>query len=247
MNWCPHLQTALSDIEVDTLQVDKPIDYTLPRTGRVDPSIGTASPSAPRQSVRLGFMHTFRYPVYDPSSSSTSPSSALATSSSKVDLPHVLEVATTRLETMLGDVAVAVHPEDERYQTLHGKFVVHPLHSDPSAVADALAGRLCLLGPEEDNTGIGGKREAATPMEPHHQRRTPDGRTVRLLRIVTDAELVDPSLGTGVVKITPAHDPNDFASAQRHHLPIASSCILDDHARMTRRAGDRYNGMDRCV
>lgn len=85
------------------------------------------------------------------------------------DSEERLIVATTRLETMLGDTAVAVHPEDPRYKHLHKKFVIHPF----------------------------------------------DGRR---LPIITDAELVDMEFGTGAVKITPAHDPNDFLCGRRHNL-----------------------------
>jgi valyl-tRNA synthetase len=80
-----------------------------------------------------------------------------------------LIVATTRPETMLGDTAVAVHPDDPRYTHLHGKQVIVPL--------------------------VG-----------------------RRIPIITDGQLVDPSFGTGVVKVTPAHDPNDYATGVRHHL-----------------------------
>ncbi|MGN6367242.1 MAG: valine--tRNA ligase [Phycisphaerae bacterium] len=80
-----------------------------------------------------------------------------------------LIVATTRPETMLGDTAVAVHPDDPRYTHLHGKFVILPL--------------------------VG-----------------------RRIPVVTDGLLVDPKFGTGVVKVTPAHDPNDYATGQRHNL-----------------------------
>ena len=69
-------------------------------------------------------------------------------------------VATTRLETMLGDTAVAVHPDDKRYTHLHGKFLIHPFNG-------------------------------------------------RRIPIITDAELVDMSFGTGAVKITPTHGPRD--------------------------------------
>merc|ERR1719419_1911500 len=79
-------------------------------------------------------------------------------------------VATTRLETMLGDTAVAVHPDDARYQHLVGKHVVHPFAAD------------------------------------------------RRMPIIADPILVDMSFGTGVVKITPAHDHNDFECGKRHHL-----------------------------
>lgn len=81
-----------------------------------------------------------------------------------------LVVATTRLETMLGDTGVAIHPKDPRYTHLHGKFVKHPFVD-------------------------------------------------RLIPIVLDDELVDMAFGTGAVKITPAHDPNDFACGKRHNLP----------------------------
>ena len=80
-----------------------------------------------------------------------------------------LIVATTRPETMLGDTAVAVHPDDPRYTHLHGKFVILPL--------------------------VG-----------------------RRIPVITDGLLVDPKFGTGVVKVTPAHDPNDYATGQRHNL-----------------------------
>ena len=80
-----------------------------------------------------------------------------------------LVVATTRPETMLGDTAVAVHPDDERYKHLHGKMLVHPFVD-------------------------------------------------RKVPVITDAILVDPKFGTGAVKVTPAHDFNDFATGKRHGL-----------------------------
>jgi valyl-tRNA synthetase len=100
-------------------------------------------------------------------------------------------VATTRAETMLGDTAVAVHPEDERYQHLIGTTVELPL-------------------------------------------------TGRQIPIVAD-EHVDPAFGTGAVKVTPAHDPNDFAIGQRHNLP--SITIMDEGAVIT--AHGPFEGMDR--
>jgi valyl-tRNA synthetase len=101
-------------------------------------------------------------------------------------------VATTRPETMLGDVAVAVNPEDERYTRLHRKML-----------------RLPLSGRE--------------------------------IPIVTDS-WVSSDFGTGAVKVTPAHDPNDFALGQRHHLP--SITVLDETAHMNENAG-KYAGLDR--
>jgi valyl-tRNA synthetase len=89
-----------------------------------------------------------------------------------------LIVATTRPETMLGDTAVAVHPEDPRYKHLHGKFVVLPL--------------------------VG-----------------------RRIPVICDGLLVDPTFGTGVVKVTPAHDPNDYATGQRHGLEMINLLTPD--------------------
>jgi valyl-tRNA synthetase len=109
------------------------------------------------------------------------------------DSDRTLTVATTRPETMLGDTAVAIHPEDERYQGLAGKTVRLPL-------------------------------------------------TDREIPIIADAELVDPKFGTGVVKVTPAHDFNDYQTGLRHQLPMLT--ILDDAARMTKETG-RYAGLDR--
>ena len=85
------------------------------------------------------------------------------------DGSRALEVATTRSETMFGDVAVAVNPEDPRYKDLIGQNVILPIAN-------------------------------------------------KLIPIVAD-EHADPEFGTGVVKITPAHDPNDFLVGQRHNLP----------------------------
>lgn len=103
-----------------------------------------------------------------------------------------VELATTRPETMLGDTAIAVHPDDERYTHLHGKSVLLPLVN-------------------------------------------------KEIPIVCDT-YVDKEFGTGVVKITPAHDPNDFEVGVRHNLPIVK--ILNDDATMTQDCG-KYAGMDR--
>jgi valyl-tRNA synthetase len=106
-----------------------------------------------------------------------------------------LTVATTRPETMLGDVAVMVHPEDERYTALIGKTVKLPLcDRDIPVIADAY---------------------------------------------------VDRAFGTGVVKVTPAHDTNDYAVGQRHQLPIIGVLTLD--AAINENAPAKYRGMDRFV
>ena len=103
-----------------------------------------------------------------------------------------LEIATTRPETLLGDTAVAVHPDDERYQALIGKTVILPLVD-------------------------------------------------REIPIIAD-EYVEQDFGTGVVKITPAHDPNDFEVGNRHNLPRIN--VMNDDATMNELAG-KYEGMDR--
>ena len=108
------------------------------------------------------------------------------------DGSRALEVATTRPETMFGDTAVAVNPNDDRYKDLIGKNVILPILNKP-------------------------------------------------IPIVGD-EHADPEFGTGVVKITPAHDPNDFLVGQRHNLPQVN--VMNDDGTMNELAGE-FNGMDR--
>ncbi len=115
-----------------------------------------------------------------------------------------ITVATTRPETMLGDTAVAVHPEDERYKHLIGKRVKLPLVNWK---------RRTLSGDEIDN----------------------------LIPIIAD-ERVKPEFGTGAVKVTPAHDPNDFEMGRTHNLPFVK--VMDEHARMNENAGE-FKGLDR--
>ena len=103
-----------------------------------------------------------------------------------------LTFATTRPETMLGDTAVAIHPEDERYAHLIGKSVMLPIMN-------------------------------------------------RVIPVVTDT-YVDREFGTGVVKITPAHDPNEFEVGQRHGLPVIN--VMNDDATINENGG-KYAGMDR--
>ncbi|HZB87574.1 MAG TPA: valine--tRNA ligase [Terracidiphilus sp.] len=107
-----------------------------------------------------------------------------------------LTIATTRPETMLGDVAVAIHPEDERYLHLHGKKLKLPLL---------------------------------------------EGDKAREIPIILD-DWVSRDFGTGAVKVTPAHDPNDFALGQRHHLPSIN--VMDDAAHINAEGG-KYAGLDR--
>ncbi|MFZ2511100.1 MAG: valine--tRNA ligase [Gordonia sp. (in: high G+C Gram-positive bacteria)] len=107
------------------------------------------------------------------------------------DEPHIV-VATTRMETMLGDTAIAVHPDDERYRHLVGTELAHPF------------------------------LERAIP-------------------VIADS-YVDPEFGSGAVKITPAHDPNDFEMGLRHHLPMPT--IMDKAGRIEG-TGTVFDGLDR--
>ncbi len=138
-----------------------------------DPVLATAvSDLEVVHEERAGKLYHVRYPLADGSGS--------------------IVIATTRPETMLGDVAVAVNPDDERYKQLVGKTLVLP-----------------LVGRE--------------------------------IPVIAD-EWANPEFGTGAVKVTPAHDPNDFAIGQRHKLPQLS--IMDEHAKIVL-PGTAYDGLDR--
>jgi valyl-tRNA synthetase len=102
-------------------------------------------------------------------------------------------VATTRPETMLGDEAVAVNPQDERYAQLIGRKVLLPIQN-------------------------------------------------QVIPIIAD-DFVDPKFGTGCVKVTPAHDPNDYAMATRHNLPL--TVVIGPDGKMTAAAGPDFDGLDR--
>ena len=139
-----------------------------------DPALGTAVSDLEVNNVeRDGHMWSIRYMTADGKDS--------------------LVVATTRPETMLGDVAVAVHPDDERYAHLVGKTLKLPL-------------------------------------------------TEREIPVIAD-EYVDREFGTGCVKITPAHDFNDYAVGQRHQLPLIEIFTLE--AKVNHNAPERYRGLDR--
>ena len=144
VNWDPKLQSAVSDLEVESEEKD-------------------------------GWLWHIAYPLSDGSGQ--------------------LVVATTRPETMLGDTAVMVHPEDERYAHLIGKTVTLP-----------------LVGRE--------------------------------IPVIAD-DYVDKEFGTGVVKVTPAHDPNDYQVGQRHNLPMI--VVLTLQATVSEEAPEKYRGMDRFV
>ncbi|MCP1373555.1 valine--tRNA ligase [Dyella lutea] len=139
-----------------------------------DPALGTAVSDLEVDNVeRDGHLWSIRYPVTGSDES--------------------LVVATTRPETMLGDVAVAVHPEDERYAHLVGQTLTLPL-------------------------------------------------TGRQIPVIAD-DYVDREFGTGCVKITPAHDFNDYAIGQRHQLTPITVFTLD--ARVNENGPDKYRGLDR--
>uniref|UniRef100_A0A1A8CTA0 Valine--tRNA ligase, mitochondrial n=1 Tax=Nothobranchius kadleci TaxID=1051664 RepID=A0A1A8CTA0_NOTKA len=158
VNWSCALQSTISDIEVDSVEVPGPTALSVP---------GYES------KVEFGSMLTFAYPVEDHNSE--------------------VGVSTTRPETMLGDVAVAVHPDDPRYQALHGKHCRHPF-------------------------------------------------TNRLLPIITDP-VVDMKLGTGAVKVTPAHDHTDFLLSLRHSLPRIS--VIGEDGTMMPSCGQWLEGVKR--
>jgi len=149
VNWDPVLHTAVSDLEVESVETE-------------------------------GSLWEIHYPLVE--------------TDTEHKLTH-LTVATTRPETMLGDTAVMVHPEDERYRHLIGKRVKLPLCD-------------------------------------------------RELTIIAD-EYVDKEFGTGVVKVTPAHDFNDYAVGQRHGLPMINILTLD--AKVNENAPVAYQGLDRFV
>ncbi|HJP98078.1 MAG TPA: valine--tRNA ligase, partial [Rhodanobacteraceae bacterium] len=143
-----------------------------------DPVLMTAVSDLEVNNVeRDGFLWSIRYDVVDP----------------QPDAPDHIVIATTRPETMLGDVAVAVHPEDERYKALVGRRVLLPLAN-------------------------------------------------RELPVVAD-DYVDREFGTGCVKITPAHDFNDYAIGQRHGLDSINILTLD--AKVNDNAPESYRGLDR--
>jgi valyl-tRNA synthetase len=163
VNWSCALRSAISDIEVDHLDLEGTTFLAVPNH--------TAKPK-----YEFGSMTSFAYKVIDGKTPD-----------------ETLIIATTRLETMLGDTAVAVHPEDPRYKHLHGKFVQHPFMD-------------------------------------------------RKIPIITDDILVDMEFGTGAVKLTPAHDPNDNMCAKRHNLELI--VIFDEDGRINKH-GAQFAGMMR--
>ncbi|MFZ0073839.1 MAG: class I tRNA ligase family protein, partial [Xanthobacteraceae bacterium] len=157
VNWDPKLLTAISDLEVQ--QVEANGTFTWARADGQDFDVAGLGKVLKRNPN--GHLYYFDYPL--------------------AELPgRTITVATTRPETMLGDTAVAVHPEDERYADLVGKHVILPL--------------------------VG-----------------------RRIPIIADT-YSDPEKGTGAVKITPAHDFNDFEVGRRHNLPLIN--VFDAEAKL---------------
>jgi valyl-tRNA synthetase len=166
-NWSCALKSAISDIEVDYIDLE----------GRTFLEVKTHKGNSkdPKGRYEFGVLTSFSYPIDGLDN-------------------EFLTVATTRLETMLGDTAVAVHPEDPRYQHLHGKFVVHPFSG-------------------------------------------------RKIPIITDSTLVDMTFGTGAVKITPAHDPNDYECGKRHNLEFIT--VLNPDGSINHHGGEEFEGLMR--
>ena len=159
VNWCCRLKTAISDIEVDHVDLEGSKEMSVP---------GQDGP------VEFGSIWSFAYKYADGEGE--------------------IVVATTRPETMLGDTAVAVHPDDPRYKAVQGKMLVHPFNG-------------------------------------------------RKIPVICDAELVDMSFGTGAVKITPAHDPNDFMTGKRHNLEFIN--MLTEEGKVNDEGGEKFKGMKR--
>ena len=185
VNWDPQFQSAISDLEVE--QIEKKGSFKWAR-GEKDKD-GNAVPLDHARLGKLldrepgGHMYYFNYPLdgvaYDPDNPDT-----------------FLTVATTRPETMLGDTAVAVHPEHPRYKSWIGRTLVLPL-------------------------------------------------TGRTIPIIGD-DYADPEKGTGAVKITPAHDFNDFEVGKRHaDKLVAPINIFDAFAKLNENVDPKYRGLDR--
>ncbi|MBK9715644.1 MAG: valine--tRNA ligase [Kouleothrix sp.] len=181
VNWSPALQTAVSDLEVEHVERQGSLWYVryplLPKDegGRMKDEAGQAQTDLHPSPFTL---HPFK--------------GEWGSGSWADGVTEWITVATTRPETILGDTAVAVNPDDERYADLVGRYAILP-----------------ALG--------------------------------RRIPIVADS-YVDASFGTGAVKVTPAHDPNDYAIGQRHSLPMIN--IMNKDATLSAEAGP-YAGQER--
>ena len=158
VNWCCALQTAISDVELEDLEIPQPTKLSIP---------------GHKGTYEFGVLIDFAYKF-------------------KKDPSKEIIVSTTRIETMLGDTAVAVHPDDDRYKSLIGEELIHPFFPE------------------------------------------------RKLKIIADPILVDKNFGTGAVKITPAHDVNDFECGKRHKLELIN--IFNDDGTLNENGGE-FKGM----
>ena len=154
VNWDCKLKTALSDLEVDHIELKEPTFLSVPGHD-------------PNKKYEFGTLTEFAYKIKG--------------------TDKEIVVATTRLETMLGDVAVAVHPDDPRYKEFIGMELEHPFIKD------------------------------------------------RHMKIIADPILVDMNFGTGAVKITPAHDYNDYNCGKRHGLNMIS--IFNENGKINANGG----------
>jgi valyl-tRNA synthetase len=185
VNWDPEFQSALSDLEKDDVEHTGSFKWARGQNDKDGNPVPFNAAALAKVLDRdpNGHMYYFRYPLsgaaYDPEDPST-----------------FLTVGTTRPETMLGDTAVAVHPNDERYTDLIGKTV-----------------RLPLVG--------------------------------RDIPIIAD-EYADPEKGSGAVKITPAHDFNDY-KVYRRHPEIGLINILDAKAQLNENVPEAFRGLDRFI
>lgn len=176
VNWCSALSTSLSNLEVDNKELKGRTKMKVPGYDKM---------------IEFGVLTYFRYPIKREAGGHARSTSKA--SKGKYDGHDFIEIATTRPETMLGDTAIAVHPNDKRYQHLVGKQAIHPFLPD------------------------------------------------RKILIIADEE-VEIDFGSGAVKITPAHDPNDFTKGKRHDLEFVN--ILNDDGTLNHNAGP-YAGKKR--
>jgi valyl-tRNA synthetase len=177
INWSPGLQTAVSDLEVEMKPVSGKLYHIAYPLKGSDGSLPAASEGL-----------TVSFAASQPDGENARRNGVIHAAGGEY-----IVVATTRPETMLGDTAIAVNPDDDRYRALIGRTVILP-----------------LVGRE--------------------------------LTIVAD-DVVEPQFGTGLVKVTPGHDHNDFAIARRHKLELIS--VIGKDARMTDAVPEKYRGLDR--
>ena len=167
VNWSCSLNSAISDIEVDKTALKGRTLLSVPGY---------------KDRIEFGTLTSFAYRIVE-------------SKDSNVETGEEIVIATTRPETMLGDVAIAVHPKDTRYTALVGKYAIHPFIPE------------------------------------------------RKLIVVAD-EMCDMNFGTGAVKITPAHDANDYECGKRHNLPFIT--VIDDKGLINSEGGKFAVSLNTC-